>query len=25
VASVDGEVCCEARISFVIPPAEALR
>jgi 3-hydroxyacyl-[acyl-carrier-protein] dehydratase len=25
VASVDGEVCCEARISFVIPPADALR
>jgi len=25
VASVDGEVCCEALISFVIPPAEALR
>jgi 3-hydroxyacyl-[acyl-carrier-protein] dehydratase len=25
VASVDGEVCCEARISFVIPPSDALR
>jgi len=25
VASVDGEVCCEARISFIIPSAEALR
>ena len=25
VASVDGAVCCEALISFVIPPAEALR
>ena len=25
VASVDGEVCCEALISFVIPPPEALR
>ena len=25
VASVDGEVCCEALISFVIPPADALR
>jgi 3-hydroxyacyl-[acyl-carrier-protein] dehydratase len=25
VASVDGEVCCEATISFVIPPADALR
>ncbi len=25
VASVDGEVCCEAVISFVIPPPEALR
>jgi len=25
VASVDGEVCCEALISFVIPPAGALR
>jgi 3-hydroxyacyl-[acyl-carrier-protein] dehydratase len=25
VASVDGEICCEALISFVIPPAEALR
>jgi 3-hydroxyacyl-[acyl-carrier-protein] dehydratase len=25
VASVDGEVCCEALISFIIPPAEALR
>lgn len=24
-ASVDGEVCCEALISFVIPPADALR
>jgi 3-hydroxyacyl-[acyl-carrier-protein] dehydratase len=25
VASVDGEVTCEARISFIIPPAGALR
>jgi 3-hydroxyacyl-[acyl-carrier-protein] dehydratase len=25
VASVEGEVCCEALISFVIPPADALR
>ena len=25
VASVDGEVCCEAALSFVIPPAGALR
>lgn len=25
VASVDAEVCCEALISFIIPPAEALR
>jgi 3-hydroxyacyl-[acyl-carrier-protein] dehydratase len=25
VASVDGEVCCEALLSFVIPPPEALR
>lgn len=25
VASVEGEVCCEASISFVIPPAGALR
>jgi 3-hydroxyacyl-[acyl-carrier-protein] dehydratase len=25
VASVDGEVCCEALLSFVIPPADALR
>jgi 3-hydroxyacyl-[acyl-carrier-protein] dehydratase len=25
VASVDGEICCEALISFVIPPADALR
>jgi 3-hydroxyacyl-[acyl-carrier-protein] dehydratase len=25
VASVEGEICCEALISFVIPPAEALR
>ncbi len=25
VASVDGEIACEALISFVIPPAEALR
>jgi 3-hydroxyacyl-[acyl-carrier-protein] dehydratase len=25
VASVDGEVACEASISFVIPPEEALR
>ena len=25
VASVDGEVCCEATISFVIPPPGALR
>jgi 3-hydroxyacyl-[acyl-carrier-protein] dehydratase len=25
VASVDGEVACEARISFIIPPAGALR
>jgi 3-hydroxyacyl-[acyl-carrier-protein] dehydratase len=25
VASVDGEVCCEALISFVIPPADVLR
>ncbi len=25
VASVDGEVCCEGRISFVIPPADTLR
>ena len=25
VASVDGEVACEARISFIIPPADALR
>lgn len=25
VASVEGEVACEARISFVIPPADALR
>jgi 3-hydroxyacyl-[acyl-carrier-protein] dehydratase len=25
VASVEGEVACEATISFVIPPAEALR
>lgn len=25
IASVDGEVCCEALISFVIPPPEALR
>lgn len=24
-ASVDGEVCCEAALSFVIPPAGALR
>jgi len=25
VASVDGEVACEARLSFIIPPADALR
>jgi 3-hydroxyacyl-[acyl-carrier-protein] dehydratase len=25
VASVDGEVACEALISFIIPPADALR
>ena len=25
VASVDGEVCCEALLSFIIPPADALR
>ena len=25
LASVDGEVCCEAALSFVIPPAGALR
>jgi 3-hydroxyacyl-[acyl-carrier-protein] dehydratase len=25
VASVDGEVCCEALISFIIPPADAVR
>ena len=25
VASVDGEIACEARISFIIPPADALR
>jgi hypothetical protein len=25
VASVDGEVCCEATLSFVIPDASALR
>jgi len=25
VATVDGEVCCEALLSFVIPPAGALR
>jgi len=25
IASVDGEVCCEALLSFVIPPADALR
>lgn len=25
IASVDGEVACEALLSFVIPPAEALR
>ena len=25
VASVDGETCCEAELSFVIPPAGALR
>jgi 3-hydroxyacyl-[acyl-carrier-protein] dehydratase len=25
VASVEGEVACEARISFIIPPADALR
>ena len=25
VASVDGETCCEAALSFVIPPAGALR
>lgn len=25
VASVDGETCCEALVSFVIPPAGALR
>ena len=25
VASVDGEVCCEGRISFIIPSADVLR
>jgi 3-hydroxyacyl-[acyl-carrier-protein] dehydratase len=25
VASVDGEVCCEATLSFVIPDASVLR
>ena len=25
VASVDGEVCCEAKLSFVIPDASVLR
>ena len=25
VASVDGEVACEAPLSFIIPPEEALR
>lgn len=25
VATVDGEVCCEARLSFIIPPEGALR
>jgi 3-hydroxyacyl-[acyl-carrier-protein] dehydratase len=24
VASVDGDVCCEAQLSFIIPPAGAL-